>query len=74
MGEVSRGARALVVVPDIRNQSRDLDAEARLEEAKGLALAIGIVVAEGIVLPVRDVKPNTLFGSGQVENIATKCE
>ena len=74
MGEVSRGARALVVVPDIRNQSRDLDAEARLEEAKGLALAIGIVVAEGTVLPVRDVKPNTLFGSGQVENIATKCE
>ena len=74
MGEVSRGARALVIVPDIRGQSRELDAEARLEEAKGLALAIGIVVAEGIVLPVRDVKPNTLFGSGQVENIATTCE
>ncbi|MEC7399724.1 MAG: GTPase HflX, partial [Pseudomonadota bacterium] len=74
MGEVSRGARALVIVPDIRGQSRDHDAEARLEEAKGLALAIGIVVAEGIVRPVRDVKPNTLFGSGQVENIATTCE
>ena len=55
MGEVSRGARALVIVPDIRGQSRELDAEARLEEAKGLALAIGIVVAEGIVLPVRAV-------------------
>jgi len=37
-------------------------------------LAIGIIVAEAIVLPVRDVKPSTLFGSGQVETIATKCE
>lgn len=26
------------------------------------------------MLPVRDVKPSTLFGSGQVETIATKCE
>ena len=25
-------------------------------------------------MPVRDVKPNTLFGSGQVERIATDCE
>ena len=39
-----------------------------------MALAIGIEVAEALVLPVRDVKPNTLFGSGQVETIATKCE
>ncbi|ROT95174.1 GTPase HflX [Altererythrobacter sp. FM1] len=74
MGEVSRGARALVVCPDIRGRHHDLDAEARLEEACGLALAIGIVVAEGFVLPVRDVKPGTLFGSGQVDSILTKCE
>ena len=31
-------------------------------------------MAESFILPVRDVKPNTLFGSGQVETIATKCE
>ncbi len=74
MGEVSRGARAIVICPDIRRQSYDLEAEARLEEAEGLALAIGIVVADSFVLPVRDVKPNTLFGSGQVENIAIACE
>ena len=52
----------------------DLDASARLEEATGLALAIGIVVAEAFVVPVREVRPNTLFGSGQVQNIATACE
>ncbi|SFP09413.1 GTPase HflX [Qipengyuania nanhaisediminis] len=74
MGEVSRGARALVVCPDIRGMGYDLDAESRLEEAEGLALAIGIVVADSFVLPVRDVKPNLLFGSGQVENIRIACE
>ncbi len=74
LGEVSRGARALVICPDIRGSKHDLDAGSRLEEACGLALAIGIEVAEAFVLPVRDVKPNTLFGAGQVENIATRCE
>ncbi|MGX7952559.1 GTPase HflX [Tsuneonella sp. HG249] len=74
MGEVSRGARALVVCPDVRGRHHDLEPEARLEEAKGLALAIGIEVVEAFVLSVRQVKPGTLFGAGQVENIATACE
>ena len=74
MGEVSRGARALVVCPDIRKESYDLDTEARLEEICGLAIAIGIEIAESYVLPVRDVRPNTMFGSGQVERIAVDCE
>ncbi|PZT87602.1 MAG: GTPase HflX [Citromicrobium sp.] len=74
MGEVSRGARALVVCPDIRGMSYDLDAESRLAEAEGLALAIGIEIADSFVLPVREVRPNLLFGAGQVENIATACE
>ena len=74
MGEVSRGARALVVCPDIRGMSYDLDADSRLQEAEGLALAIGIEIAESFVLPVRDVKPNLLFGSGQVDNIRIACE
>ena len=46
MGEVSRGARALVVCPDIRGMAYDLDAQSRLAEAEGLALAIGVVIAE----------------------------
>lgn len=60
--------------PDVRGRHHDLELEARLEEACGLALAIGIVIADAIVIPVRDVKPGTLFGSGQVENIAIACE
>ncbi|MXP28498.1 GTPase HflX [Porphyrobacter algicida] len=74
MGEVTRGARALVVCPDIRGQAYDLDAEARLAEAQGLALAIGLEIAASSIVPVRDVRPNTLFGSGQVENIGVACE
>ncbi|QZD96455.1 GTPase HflX [Qipengyuania gelatinilytica] len=74
MGEVSRGARALVICPDIRGQTYDLDADSRLSEAEGLALAIGIEIEDSFVLPVRDVKPNLLFGAGQVENIRIACE
>ncbi|WP_271077871.1 GTPase HflX [Aurantiacibacter sp. MUD61] len=59
--------------PDIRGQRSEEDPDARLEEAKGLALAIGIVVAEAYILNVRDIRPNTLFGEGQVQRIATDC-
>ena len=74
MGEVSRGARALVLCPDIRGMAYDLDAQSRLAEAEGLALAIGVVIAESFVLPVREVRPNLLFGAGQVDNIRIACE
>src|SRR6187399_2230747 len=73
-GGVTRGARAIVVCPDIRRRRQAEDPEARLEEAKGLALAIGIVVAEGFVVPIREARAATLFGEGQVQNIATACE
>jgi len=52
----------------------DLDAQSRLAEAEGLALAIGVVIAESFVLPVREVRPNLLFGAGQVDNIRIACE
>jgi len=50
------------------------DAESRLEEARGLALAIGIEVADAFILPLREPRPGTLFGEGQVRNIAVACE
>ncbi len=74
MDEVTRGARALVLCPDIRALRYDLDASERLQEAEGLALAIGVVIEHSEILPVRQMQPNTLFGSGQVENIKTTCE
>ena len=42
--EFARGAKAVVVYPDLGGSSRDADA--RLEETAGLALAIGIEVVE----------------------------
>jgi GTPase len=71
---VTRGARALVLCPDIKALRYDLDAGERLAEAEGLALAIGLVIGHSAVLPVRKMQPNTLFGSGQVQNIAVWCE
>ncbi len=77
-GEVARGARALVLCPDIASrrggQRSTQDPEARLAEGRGLAEAIGIVVAEASVVPVRQARPATLFGEGQVERIRTTAE
>jgi len=33
-----------------------------------------VVIAESFVLPVREVRPNLLFGAGQVDNIRIACE
>ena len=71
--EVSRGARAIIVRAEVHGAERR-DSEARLEEAKGLALAIGIDVRAAQAFRVRDRKPATLFGSGQVDQIAALAE
>ncbi|WP_066806109.1 GTPase HflX [Sphingomonas asaccharolytica] len=68
--EFARGARAIVVLPDQGNASRDADA--RLAETAGLAAAIGVEVAEKIAYRVRQPKPATLIGSGQVEQLAAQ--
>ena len=67
--DFARGARAIVALPVLGNGSVR-DVEARLEEAAGLAEAIGIDVRERLHFKVRAAKAATLFGSGQVELIA----
>jgi GTPase len=68
--EFARGARAVVAYPNLQNgDGRDTDA--RLDEAAGLAEAIGVEVVERLAFRIRAPKPATLFGSGQVEEIAT---
>ncbi|MBB4618923.1 GTPase HflX [Sphingomonas abaci] len=68
--EFARGARAVVLLPDRGDSSRD--AEARLEESAGLAAAIGLDVVDRVALKVRQPRPATLIGSGQVEELATR--
>ncbi len=73
--------RAAVIVPwdrQDRQHDRPADAdrhdnraaEARLEEAVGLAASIGLVIVRHAVLPIRGRRPATLLGSGQVESLA----
>jgi GTP-binding protein HflX len=44
-------------------------ADARLEEAVGLAASIGLIVVHQAVLPLRARQPATLLGSGQVASL-----
>ena len=66
---MSRGARAIVALPEI-GTAASRSTEARLDEAAGLAEAIGVVVADKLAFRVRAPKAATLFGSGQVESMA----
>lgn len=66
-----RGGLALVIFPDFgREESRDSDA--RLQEATGLAEAIGIQIVEKRSVKVRQARPATLFGKGQAESLAVE--
>ncbi|HEV7435099.1 MAG TPA: GTPase HflX [Pseudorhizobium sp.] len=74
--------RALVIVPVLKQnragRSAVTDAaapvahrsdEARLEEATGLARAIDLTIAQGLIVTVAQPKPATLMGSGKIEEI-----
>jgi GTP-binding protein HflX len=65
---LARGARAIVALPEIGQHSRS--AEARLDEAAGLAAAIGLNVVERVAFRLRSPKAATLIGSGQVQTLA----
>ena len=67
--EFARGARAIVVLPDRGDSSRDADA--RLAETEGLAAAIGVIVVDKLALKLREPRPATLIGPGQAEQVAT---
>jgi len=58
------------VVPELPREGARRSVEARIEEAKGLAEAIGVVIAAERAFRVRSVRPATLLGKGQVEEIA----
>jgi GTP-binding protein HflX len=57
-------------VPELPREGSRRSAEARAEEAEGLAEAIGIVVAGERAFRVRTIRPATLIGKGQVDEVA----
>ena len=59
--------------PEFRERGATGDTAARLEEARGLAFAIGLVVVDAFAIPIREARAATLFGEGQVANIVAAC-
>jgi GTP-binding protein HflX len=41
------------------------DTEARLDEARGLARAIDLVVADALIAPLNQIRPATYLGKGR---------
>ena len=68
--EVTRGAPALVIVPEWHSQRLARDLDARAEEARGLAVAIGLDVVAVHTLRLRQTRAATLLGVGQIDAIA----
>jgi GTPase len=66
---LARGASTIIVCPEMGQGARDT--ASRLDEARGLAVAIGLDVVEALAYKIRQAKPATLFGSGQADEIAT---
>jgi GTPase len=67
----TEGAHAIVIEPDLRGKQRSArSAQARLEEAVGLARAIDLTVLESGIVPLASIRPATFIGAGKVEEIA----
>ena len=67
--DVARGEKAVVIGVERVGQGEGRSSEAKLEEAVGLAEAIGISVVAQKTFRVRAPRPSTLLGKGQVEEI-----
>ena len=68
--------RCMVLLPNLKRPSAEARSgttahtpEHKLEEAVGLAQAIDLVVADHFVVPITNLRPATLFGSGKVEEL-----
>jgi len=73
---MSGASRALVLHPNLRS-SENLEKrspDGRLNEAVGLALAIDLDVVDGMVMPLRQVRPATLIGTGAVDDIGSRIK
>jgi GTP-binding protein HflX len=64
----------VIAVPELPREGARRSAEARVEEAVGLAEAIGIEVVTARPFRVRTIRPSTLLGKGQVEEIAATAK
>ena len=68
--DVARGERAVIAVPELPREGSRRSADARVEEAEGLAGAIGVGGVAGRGFRGGTVRPSTLLGKGQIDEIA----
>lgn len=73
-GHTPRAPRRTLVLHPSRGFDAARGAEARLDEAIGLARAIDLDIAEARVIAVRAPRPATLIGQGKVAEIAALCD
>src|SRR5688572_27401268 len=74
--------RALVIHIEFKNRARLKDgrfassrsAEAKLEEARGLALAVGLDVVDALTVLLAVAHPHALVGEGRVQSIAAQVD
>ena len=71
---IARGERAILAVPERVGDGGLRSLDARADEAAGLAAAIGIDVIARKSFRLRQIRPASLFGKGQVEEIAEIAE
>jgi GTP-binding protein HflX len=67
--------RAFVIHPDVKSGAASggwRDAEAKLEEAVGLTLAIELEIAEAVIVPLQSIQPGAYFGSGKVAELGER--
>ncbi len=64
----TRIERAFIAHPKFSN-AQSSDADHDLEEAIGLAEALGVKPIDAKIIPIRDLKVSNFFGSGQIEDI-----
>ncbi|MEO1137630.1 MAG: GTPase HflX, partial [Pseudomonadota bacterium] len=65
---------AIVVHPALRDDDAMRAPEARLEEAAGLAVAIGLEIVDAQIAPVVRPRPATLLGAGKVAEIKDRLD
>lgn len=65
--------RALVAHPRF-SDARSGDADYDLEEAVGLAEALGVAPVDARIVPIREIKVSNFFGSGQIEDMAATIQ
>lgn len=81
--KLAQNTRTLVVGPYLTERAASRagqgrlsprDAQARIEEAEGLARAIDLDVAGAIVAPLSQIRPAAYLGPGKVEEIAARVK